>query len=582
MSTPHIQISIDGTPLPTFKSFDLRQAMYEHHSFSLVLGHAVIEDLGSHTLENSKAWVGKVLAAEFGDNEFVGIITSIRMVHFHGLNGDLEIRGHSPTILLEAGPHLQSWNEKSLDDIAQEVVDAAGIEATIGAVHTSPVVYMAQYRESHFAFLQRLATTYHEWFFYDGRMTYFGKPEPGEAIPVFYGKDLESIEISMQIAPLKGIGYSYHALNDENFSAPSPGSVPGLNDMGQEAMAASLEHFGIEPQQSVAPRVDDQGRLEEVMANRQAAAAANLTMISGLGKKMELKPGAIIDLQAKVRESRVWEDKPYGNFLVVSVHHHLTGNYQYSNSFEAIPADVEILPEPAVRWPVAEPQLATVLSNADPESKGRVEVQFLWQSGAMKSPWVRVMTPDAGGSGEVPSNRGLVVVPEEGDQVMVGFRYNDPLRPFVMGSMFSGTTGGGGGDGNKSKSLTTRSGCTVILDDGAGSITIKDPSDNVITLNGDGTMSITAPNELTISSEKINILAGTEIYVEGGTQAKVSSPEILVEAETTLDMSSGANLLVSSAVKEETHGKIDIKSDSTVDINGTAMTNIKGGMVNLN
>ena len=39
---------------------------------------------------------------------------------------------------------------------------------------------------------------------------------------------------------------------------------------------------------------------------------------------------------------------------------------------------------------------------------------------------------------------------------------------------------------------------------------------------------------------------------------------------------------VTSVIKEEKHTKFDLKADATVDINGIAMTNVKGGMVNLN
>ena len=54
----------------------------------------------------------------------------------------------------------------------------------------------------------------------------------------------------------------------------------------------------------------------------------------------------------------------------------------------------------------------------------------------MKTSWIRVLTPDAGSSGKVSSNRGFVFIPEKGDQVMIGFHYNDPNRPYVQGSLF--------------------------------------------------------------------------------------------------------------------------------------------------
>ena len=83
------------------------------------------------------------------------------------------------------------------------------------------------------------------------------------------------------------------------------------------------------------------------------------------------------------------------------------------------------------------------MSNDDPKKKGRVQVKMNWQSGDMKTSWIRVMTPDAGSSDSVSSNRGMVFIPEKGDQVLVGFRHNNPNRPFVFGSLFNGKSGGG-------------------------------------------------------------------------------------------------------------------------------------------
>lgn len=46
---------------------------------------------------------------------------------------------------------------------------------------------------------------------------------------------------------------------------------------------------------------------------------------------------------------------------------------------------------------------------------------------------------------------------------MVGFVHNHPDRPFVMGGMFHGQVGLGGGSENRVKSIMTRSGHKVIF-----------------------------------------------------------------------------------------------------------------------
>ncbi|HZH96049.1 MAG TPA: phage baseplate assembly protein V, partial [Flavisolibacter sp.] len=187
--------------------------------------------------------------------------------------------------------------------------------------------------------------------------------------------------------------------------------------------------------------------------------------------------------------------------------------------------------------------------------------------------------PDAGGGTEGAKNRGMVVVPEVGDQVLLCFRYNDPDRPFVLGSMFHGKTGAGGGDTNKSKSITTRTGSTLIFDEGVRSILLQtDPTNNLkiektgdkisitaateikfttgassITMNKDGTISIVGVNleiigtkdgpasGIAIDPENVSVAANTDVTVgakkiigiSGQTEINMGTPVMKIAGETT-------------------------------------------------
>ncbi|WP_346769503.1 phage baseplate assembly protein V, partial [Chryseobacterium sp.] len=142
----------------------------------------------------------------------------------------------------------------------------------------------------------------------------------------------------------------------------------------------------------------------------------------------------------------------------------------------------------------AEAQFAKVTANANPLNQGRVKIQFDWQSGQDTSEFIRVMTPDAGSSDKINKNRGFMAIPEVGDQVVVNFVHQHPDRPFVMGGMFHGSIGAGGGTGNNIKSLSSRSGNKLELDDGAG-IEIKDRNGNHVTLSGTGDVTTFVSND---------------------------------------------------------------------------------------
>jgi uncharacterized protein involved in type VI secretion and phage assembly len=155
--------------------------------------------------------------------------------------------------------------------------------------------------------------------------------------------------------------------------------------------------------------------------------------------------------------------------------------------------------------------------------------------------WLRVITPDAGSSDKVSKNRGFVFIPEIGDQVALTFEEGNIARPIVLGSVFHGKSGNGGSASNNSKSLTSKSGHTVQLNDGGG-ITIKDKTGgNHIVVDGN--------NKVTVTSTQ------TVILTNGSSSITLEKDQILIHAD-----------------KIEIAQKDGAKS-SKIDINGTA-TNV--------
>ena len=582
---PITKVNIDGTALNAFSNVNVVQKMYDHHSFKIVVGHEIIEELGGHTLDKSKDWIGKIAVITFGESDFVGLVTSVNMVHNHGLFGDLVISGYSPTILMESGEHFCSWTDKALRDIMDETISISGIKNTVKPKYSETIGYLCQYRESHFAFLRRIACEYNEWMFYDGEKLLFGEPSSIPEIPLLYGTDVDNVQVSIRIRPVKFDAFSYHSLRDEQVDGTTQDSVSGLDDLGNHAFKAAKENFAFNGVLYADPRIPNKGSLDDVLKNRQSAAAANLSTTSGNSTKQELRPGVIADLKVNLHDSGSLNSKPFGKYLVTAVHHNATGLNGYSNYFEAIPSGVKVLPEPNIKRPMAFPQIATVLSNEDPDKKGRVQIQTQWQILAgLNSNWIRVMTPDAGVSDKVGANRGSVFIPEAGDQVMVGFRYGDPSRPFVMGSMFNGMTGIGGDSNNKIKSITTRSGSTITFDDdeGDGMIVISDPSGNVVVMDGAGGISMTAPKTISISAGESISISSQEIAMHGSKNVAIAATnELNLSGETT-----GIGASKSMTVQGKTVGVMGKKSLSlealATTVNGTTSTHIQGGLVNIN
>lgn len=199
---------------------------------------------------------------------------------------------------------------------------------------------------------------------------------------------------------------------------------------------------------------------------------------------------------------------------------------------------------------------------------------------------VRVATPDAGGGHEkVAKNAGLVLIPEKGSHVLIACKDNDPHCPYVTSAIFHSGNATGSGKGNNEKSLKTKSGNTITLNDKDGSVTITDPKGAKVVMKGDGTLEITAPDKIDIKSKVIALTAendvnidGKNVKVDGKEKAEFNSStgKTTVSGKTETSVTSDATVKVKGvSVEEEATAALKMKG-LTVDIEGSSTTNIKG------
>ena len=578
-----VTLEIAGIPMPSFVQLMLKQSINEHHYFEITLDIQAIEVYGVEIPEASKDWVGKKVIMDFGGTVFVGVATMVGLHRSGGTHGNIKVTGYSSTFLLESDHTCASWCNKSLSDIVKELTDKAGVQALVNPETKSKLEYECQYEETNFRFIQRLARQYQEWLYYDGQNLVFGKPQAGLTTKLTYGEELSVLDVCSQTLARPIKGSSYHSVNDQTYNGQSPDTAAGQNTLGQAAFDSSLALFTAPAVQRAEPRITNKGELDAYFQRKQQSDGAASSFITGESDCRILTVGSIIDVHTAIHTGiGIHVKNSIGTYIITEITHVAGMGDSYQNYFTALPSSIPTLPCPDVPLPVAHTQQAVVVSNEDPKKLGRVQVKMNWQTGPMQTSWIRVLTPDAGTSDKVATNRGFVFIPEKGDQVMVAFRYDDPNRPFVLGSLFHGKSGTGGGSSNKTKSLTTRSGCTITLDDEKGSVTIADPTGSTIILNGDNTITIDAKDKITIHSKELEILADEKIRIEADSEVEV------LGKTSTFEGKSEAKIKSDTSIKEEA-ATIDIKASATlkatgatVDVDGSAMTNIKGGLLNFN
>ena len=578
-----ISISIDGNPQHSFLQVMLKQVINDHHYFEISFDIEVGEAYATHSLEKAKNWLGKKVVILMGENTFVGIATHVSLHRASGNHGCLLLTGYSNTFLLESEPTCASWLDKTLANIVNEVCEKAGVTALVSPEYTEKIAYECQYRESNFDFIRRLARQYHEWLYYDGKQLVFGKPAAASSIPLMYGRNLQSLDISIQAIARPLAGQSYHSEDGQKFESTSPDAPRGLGSLGHSAFQASIGLFKSPANQYAEPRISNKVELDNYFQKKQQSDTAASHYVSCESDCYSLTVGSVVDIQTAIQgEDFSFTEQMLGSYIITEITHIIGSGNSYYNTFTALSATIPNLPTPDIPLPVAQTQQAVVVSNDDPKKQGRVQVKMNWQSGDMKTSWIRVMTPDAGMSDKVSANRGFVFIPEKDDIVLVGFRHDDPNRPFIMGSLFNGKTGTGGDSGNKKKIMTTRSGCTITIDDDAGSILITDPSGSKVLLGGDKTITIDSEEKITLHSKVIEIHADEKVDTKGDKEVIVKSDKTTVDG-TTETLITSQTKLTSEAPAIESKGTTSISiSGKMVDVKGTNITNISGGTLNFN
>lgn len=170
---------------------------------------------------------------------------------------------------------------------------------------------------------------------------------------------------------------------------------------------------------------------------------------------------------------------------------------------------------------------ALVTDLADPDSQGRVRVRLPWapDGDAGYEAWARMTTLFAG------ADRGSWFIPDVDDEVLVAFAGGDPRFPFVIGGLWNGSDApheemDGGGE-NNIKSIRSRNGVKVTLDDSQGSETLmlETPGGQSVTLkDGPGSIEIVDSNGNSVKLEAAGIT------VEASAKVSVSASLVEVSA----------------------------------------------------
>jgi Rhs element Vgr protein len=444
---------------------------------SQIIGKEITLSLDTDNIENLSLNTKNEKTAEIS---FRGIIMSASGSRI-GSQYIVNVEARSKEALLDDNPNCKSFEEKTLNDIVNDVIviDDDDIEATVDARFTDTIAYCVQYNETDYQFLQRLARRYGEWLYNDGEQMVFGNLVSQDAVRLNYpSKDIPSynVELKMRHVAFSHITSSYNAY-DATCKEGLEEMQRSYNPLGDSAYEASESHFTKPTLQNLHSGgfADQDGRetILNVSTKTQARGEkAGMLTYSGDTYCSKLKIGAtlvIVDNFISDDSTNAKSDVDQDEILITEITHTFSSDETYSNHFDGISAACDYPPySNSDVYPVAPSCRAKVTDNEDPMDLGRIRVQFDWQAQSdesMMTPWLRIAQPYAGGG------KGFSFIPEIGEEVMIDFEGGNAERPYVKGTLYNGVGSPdvawlpNNNSSNQIKAIRTRNGHTIEIHD---------------------------------------------------------------------------------------------------------------------
>jgi type VI secretion system secreted protein VgrG len=570
-----------------YTTIHIRQELGWHHYFEVRVALTDILDKFKGILSRTVSDLfGKPVEIVMTDNSFNGLVTGVSLNRVRRQENELIITGGSPTVVMDEGPNTISFYEQTLKQIADNLINQ--YSGKFKGLHISPkakdkIKYVVQYKESNFQFLARMAARYGEWFYFDGEEIFFTTKPPRQGdktVKLYQDKNLLQFDLSVKAAPVnfKLAGYDYKKHQYLDKEAAYNGSMSDLTKIAFDKSKSELySHTMLMPVHQSLSDLD----LDQLKTLREQAHVNEMVVLTGSSTEESLKVGSYIQLLDE-RNDLIGNTEDYGNFIISHLEHSFSREGDnYFNSFEALPAEVEIPPFTSpIEPPFCEMQLAEVVEINDPDALGRIRTQFIWQRGTdQQSPWMRVASPYTG------KDKGFYVIPEIGDQMVVAFEHNNPDRPYVLTGLYNGEAKPENHNGeNNLKAIKTKGGHTILMNDEKGkeSFGIISPKDVAVTAST-GNITLSGQEIITIESK------GNNIQIDSPGRITIHAKEIVLEADSKISLN--APIIESNAESEfkatSTTITIDATTTTTIkgltmNMEGTNMTNITGGMIKLN
>ncbi len=284
---------------------------------------------------------------------------------------------------------------------------------------------------------------------------------------------------------------------------------------------------------------NEQEAAQLVGAASQLKTVSNVNGIAHIHANLKIKPGSTLGVEG-------YNDLVNKSYVITSVMHDYSESgystyVQFGLNHESFACKYQ-LKQKSQSSPVILSGIVTQLEQ-DPDNLYRIKVNIPSWKDAQEQVWARISSMYAG------DGYGMVFLPEIGDEVIVSFFGNDFDSPVVLGSTFSPAKvpHTNYADDNFEKVLLTKKGMKWSWNDDKAIHEISTPAGNKILISEDS----------------------QSIIIEDQNQNKIemNSNEINIQSNMAINMKANSTIKLEAV---------------NIELNGSGMCEIKGGLVKIN
>jgi uncharacterized protein involved in type VI secretion and phage assembly len=514
-----VEVLVAGQPLdptltPLLQEVRIEDNLTLPDAFLLRISDPGLKHIDSHPLE-----VGAEIEIRIGGPDanlltslIKGQITAVEP-EFRADGIAIVARGYDHSHALNRTRRNATYQDTSVAEVVKKVAQRAGLTAAEVEDSGGTQPFIQQSNETDWEFLWRLANRVGcEVVVLDKQLRFrkAGGGEPqGEALTLRYGQELQTFR-----PRLTGV-QQVDEVVVRSWDHSTKRAIEATSALGGGAITISDAPVGTQEEADALAKTV-MARITNGYLEAEGTCRGTPKMRAGSSLKVE---------GVGTRFS--------GTYRVTSTVHAFRGSKGYETRFrvsgDSSRSLVDLLtPSQRPGWESGGVQVALVTQNDDPQGLGRVRVKYPELGEDTEGWWARIAGPGAG------KDRGLLMTPNVGDEVLVAFEHGDVRRPFVIGALWNGEDTPGelaqtdgsfrlrsaetvGAKADKSMTLEAVDELTVKVGDASvvlkkdGSITIK--SSAAMTLDAGSGMTIKAGGSLSIQANGTVSVKGAQVQL---------------------------------------------------------------------